>query len=197
MKRSVLPLQRVDGTPAEMTDAALVAACVTGDRAALGALFDRHHDLVRRFIARSCGWDARDVDDLVQGTFVAVIAAARSFDGRAAVKTWLCGIAINVMRHHARSEVRRRRLAEVAAAQPRPPGPDIEHAQVERERSAQLAAAIANLSPKLRDAFVLVYLEGLPGTDVAAVLGISEGAIWKRLHEARTQLRVALEGASQ
>lgn len=192
-----MPLHRVQGTPSEMSDEALVAACGTGESAALGALYDRHAPTIRRFLARMSGTDDRDLDDLVQVTFEHVAHAARNFDGRSSVRTWLFGIANNTARHHVRTEVRRRRLVEVATIEQasetlRDPSDDA----AARERVARLQDAIVELPPKLREAFVLVYLEGLPGGEVARLLGTREGAIWKRLHEARAKLRARLEGDS-
>jgi RNA polymerase sigma-70 factor (ECF subfamily) len=178
-----------------MSDEALVAACALGELAALGALFDRYHDVVRRFLARMSGTDDRDLDDLVQITFESVPRAARGFDGRSQVKTWIFGVANNVARHHVRSEIRRKRLAGAAAATTTDRA-DAAAEVLERERAALLQDAVASLPAKLREAFVLVYLEGLSGRDVAHLLGVREGTIWKRLHEARALLREALRGVS-
>jgi len=190
----LLPFRRVEGTVSELSDEALIAAAAASEAAALGALFDRHHDAVRRFLARLSGTDDRDLDDLVQMTFEAVPRAARRFDGRSAVRTWLFGVANNVARHHVRTEIRRKRLSQALATDPRDDRADASADVLARERAARLKKAIAALSPKLREAFVLVYLEDVPGTDAAYVLGIREGTLWKRLHEARARLRSALQG---
>jgi RNA polymerase sigma-70 factor, ECF subfamily len=192
--RTVVSFQRVTGRPSELSDEALVAACATEDPAALGALFDRHHDGLRRFLGRLVGTDERDLDDLVQATFELVPRAARGFDGRASARTWLFGTAANVARHHVRSEIRRRRLREAAALEPARDGGDVERDVLAHECAARLGDAIAALPIKLREAFVLVYLEGVPGAEAAAILGCREGALWKRLHDARARLRDAVEG---
>jgi len=93
-----------------------------------------------------------------------------------------------------RAEIRRKRLSKAAATVPRAEARDATRDVLERERAARLRAAIAELSPKLREAFVLVYLEDVPGPEAAHVLGIREGALWKRLYEARVRLRSALQG---
>ncbi len=193
MSQRVVPFRRIEGAPLEMSDEALVAACAVGENAALGALFDRHYDAVRRFLARMSGTDDRDLDDLVQVTFTAVPRAARSFDGRAAVRTWLLGIANNVARHHVRAEVARKRLARSVAAVSAPSATDGNADVEERERAQRLHVAVLGLPDKVREAFVLVYLEGVPGKDVADLLGVGEGTIWKRLFQARALLRDAME----
>ena len=193
----LVPLHRVQGTPMEMSDEALVAACATGETAALGALYDRHADGGRRFLARLSGTDDRDLDDLVQATFEIVVRAARGFDGRSSVRTWLLGIANNTARHHVRTELRRKRLATTATAEASvaPPGADPSGDAIDREQVARLRGAVLALAPKLREAFVLVYLEGLSGAEAARALDVREGTVWKRLHEARAVLRALLEGA--
>lgn len=193
MTSRLLPFRRVDGTPAELSDEALLAACATGEAAALGALYDRHATGVRRFLARMSGTDERDLDDLVQDTFAAVPRAARRFDGRAAVRTWLLGVASNIVRHHVRSEVRRRRWTD-ASAMASPAPADGREQVLEQERAAALAAAIVALPAPLREVFVLVYLEGVPGPEVATLVGARQGTVWKRLHEARARLRQSLTG---
>lgn len=190
----VVPLRRIEGTPDEMSDEALVAVCAMGEGAALGALFDRYHGVVRGFLARLSGTDDRDLDDLVQTTFETVPRAARRFDRRSSVRVWLLGVASNVARHHVRSEVRRKRAAQAVADERGRETLDGAAQVLGRERAARLRDAIADLPPRLREVFVLVYLEGVPGREVARLLGAREGTIWKRLHQARTLLREALEG---
>ena len=194
MSRRIVPFRRIEGTPAEMSDEALVAVCAMGESAALGALFDRYYQVVRGFLARLSGTDDRDLDDLVQITFETVPRAARRFDSRSSVRTWLLGVANNVARHHVRSEIRRKRVSEAAAAGGGPEIVDGTAHVLTRERAARVRDAIAALPPKLREAFVLVYLEGVPGRDVADLLGTREGTIWKRLHQARARLRDSLGG---
>lgn len=190
---TVVPLRRVEGTASELSDGALIAACGVGESAALGALFDRFYDPVRGFLARMSGADDGELDDLVQVTFESVFHAARRYDRRSTVKTWILGVANNVARHHFRGRLRRRRLTAAVAEVPDASGNAVREV-LDREVAARLHAAILALSPKLRETFVLVYLVGVSGSDVARIVGAREGAVWKRLHEARAQLRTALEG---
>ena len=194
MSRTIVPIRRLDGIPSEMSDEALVAVCAMGEPAALGALYDRYVEAVRRFLARLSGTDDRDLDDLVQVTFETVPRAARGFDARSSVRTWLFGVANNVARHHVRSEIRRRRAAQAVAADLTAESVDGAAHVLTRERATRMRNAIAALPPKLRETFVLVYLEGVPGREVAELLGTREGTVWKRLHQARAQLRESLRG---
>lgn len=189
MTGKLIPLRRVEGVPEEMSDEALVAACATGERAALGALFDRYHAAVYRFLASRAGTNERDLDDLVQKTFMTVDRCASGFDGRSAVRTWLFGVANNVARHYVRSEIRRKRMLRSVAAPAAPESPELAEQAARREA---LSAAIAELPDKLRETFVLVYVEGMSGVDAARALGCREGTVYKRLHQARNRLRETL-----
>ncbi len=169
-----------------------MAACGAGDHAALSALFERFHQDVYRFLARMLGRQASDLDDLVQMTFLEVSRAARRFHGRSQVKTWIFGIAANLVRRHIRGEAQRNRLlaraSDALATQPgsaTPPSP----------RAEQLRRAIADLPHELRSVFVMCGIEGVSGSEAAAALGVPVGTIWRRLHEARAALANTLGGS--
>ena len=191
----VIPLRRADTRTDALSEAGLVAACAAGDRAARAILFERHVDAVHRFATRMTG-DVDLADDLVQATFLTAYRAAASYRGGSAVRTWLCGICANVLRTQARGELRRRTAHEHAVEHRGDAAISGTAAAEHRELVARLPAAIAALRHELRAAFVLVDLEGARGADAAAALGIPEGTLWRRLHEARAALRAALTGGS-
>ena len=196
MTAKLVPLRRISGDITEMSDEALLAACGTGDAPALGALFDRFHQAVYRFASRLPMTDELARDDLVQATFLEVQRAAPSFRGTSSVKTWILGIAANVARHTLRAE-RRRRVHQArflervdAAAEPL-------DAQLERRKLlARVAEALSRLPRDQQIAFLLCDLEQLPGVEVARVLDIPEGTLWRRLHTARKAMRQAIENAN-
>jgi RNA polymerase sigma-70 factor (ECF subfamily) len=192
VKAKLIPLRRVAGEIADMSDEALLAACATGDVAALGALFDRFNVAVYRFAARLPTTDELARDDLVQATFLEVRRAAPRFRGGSSVKTWILGVAANVARRQLRTERRRRvhqaRYVERLAAIPESPDAELER----REQLAQIARALAGLPHDQQVAFILCDLEQMPGVDVARVLDIPEGTLWRRLHVARKAVRAAI-----
>jgi RNA polymerase sigma-70 factor, ECF subfamily len=194
MTGKMVPFRRAKPSPTtSLSDEALVAACVAGDNGALADLFKRHGDRVYRVLARLPGVDKRDLDDLVQATFIEVYRAAPRFASRAAVGTWILGIAINVMRHHVRGEVRRRALVAAAdAADARIASrPDEDAAR--RQLMQRLEGALEALPEDMQLAFSMCELEGIKGVEVARILGMREGTLWRKLHEARVRLRQALE----
>lgn len=186
----LLPLRRVEGTPHELSDRALVSALGEGDAAALGALYDRYHRDVHRFVARL----ARDADawDIVQSTFLAAHRSAKRFRGDAAVKTWLFAIAANLVRQQYRGEARRQRATELLAAVPAVAGSSPPDAIAREQQQRWLAIAIDRLTPALREAYVLCAIEEVPGSEAARALEIREASLWRRLSDAREHLRATI-----
>jgi RNA polymerase sigma-70 factor, ECF subfamily len=172
-------------------DAELLRAIAEGDLGSLGVLFDRHHESVRQFLLRVAPASG-DIDDLVQETFLTVTRAAGSYDGRACARAFLIGIAAQLLRRRHRSVGRYRGLLQrfglVAPTPPRTP----EQSTMIAEHCSCLHEAIDRLSEELRLALVLVEWGGMTGPEVAESLGIPVGTVWRRLHDARSELRSAL-----
>jgi RNA polymerase sigma-70 factor (ECF subfamily) len=191
----IVPLRRVEERRAaisEISDEALLAACGVGDAAALGALFDRHHEAVYRLISRLLRTEPSEIDDLVQQTFLEAWRSAKKYSGRGAVKSYLFGIAANAVRHHIRGAVRRRNA--LAEAPPPPAGGAPDDAAMRAQQVNRLAVALDELPDDLRVVYVMCDLEEVPGVDAARALGLRAGTLWRRLHEARRALREAIDG---
>jgi len=181
------PTRRI--SRAHLSDEELVAACAHGDSGALAELFGRHGDRVFRVLARGRGVDRSDLEDLVQSTFLEVGRSAPRFDGRSTVGTWILAIALNLGRNHVRGEIRRRSFLTAFGGTPGP-APRAPDDQAGRRQTLQrLQVAAAALPEHLRAVFVLVDVEGVKGAEVARLLGIPEGSVWRRLHQAHGRLR--------
>jgi RNA polymerase sigma factor (sigma-70 family) len=192
---NVIPLYSERGASTPPSDNALLAATACGDMAAFGELFRRHHANVHAFLSRLSGTDDSELDDLVQNTFLEVRKSAERFQGRSNFRSWVFGVAANVAKHHVRSSVRRRtafRALAVEIGTRLNPGEACEH--VERKvMMAELMAAVEGLSYKLRVVVIMCDVEGIPGAEAAKSLGIREGTLWRRLHDARKKLSAELE----
>ncbi len=173
-------------------DPELLASVAAGDARALGALFDRHAEAVRRLVLR-LGVRPGEADDVVQTTFLDVLRTAPAYDGRPDARPWLMAMAAMRVRRHRRSFAR---LTDRIARFGREPRDEVrtpEREAGDRELSARALAALDALSGKKREVFVLVALEGLTCEEVADRLEIPVGTVWTRLHHARAELRAALE----
>jgi RNA polymerase sigma-70 factor (ECF subfamily) len=175
-------------------DVALLRAVAGGDKRAFARFYRTHVATVLRFLARMRGVHRGSEDDLAHQVFLEVERHAGSYQGRSSVPGWLYGITVNVVRHHVRSEVRMRKRNEASA----PPddasvrSPEDRYADAERARAVR--AAIERLPEDLRLPFCAVMVDELPGREVAEALGIPEGTLWRRLHDARKLLKASLGG---
>ena len=174
-------------SPDSRTDAALAAAAAAGDRAAFGALLERHYPRIHGLAWRLTGARA-DADDIAQDVCCALVEKIGSFRGEAKFTTWLTGIVFNACRDFRR---RRRslggftaRLAVLAGLARWPDGRDLYDA-------AWTRSAIARLKPALRDTAVLVAGEQLTHAEAAAILGVAEATVSWRMHEVRRLLSAA------
>ncbi|SFQ50920.1 Sigma-70 region 2 [Amycolatopsis arida] len=78
-----------------------------------GRLFGRHARPLHRYLARRIGDVA---DDLVTETFLVALQTRERYDpARGTARSWLYGIATNLLRRHVRQEVRGLRAATRAA----------------------------------------------------------------------------------
>ncbi len=157
-------------------------------------LVQEHHASLYRFVLRRVGC-AEDAAEIVQQAFYEAYRGRASFQGGAALSTWLYGIALNLIRnHHARVLPRRRQAVPEAVLVQRPceaPGPEDD--TLRRDRMRRLAAGLADLAPEFREVFVLINLEDRSYEEAAAQLGVPVGTIRSRLFRARAQLRMAID----
>ncbi|MEU8124473.1 RNA polymerase sigma factor [Spirillospora sp. NPDC049024] len=160
-----------------------------------GEIFDAYFTEIHGYAAKRLGPDA--ASDVAAQTFLEAFRVRARYDAsRAAVRTWLYGIATNVISKHRRGEVRGLR----ARARLGPVQDEAGHAdRVDARVSAQglrgrLAGAIAGLSAGERDVLLLVALADLTHEEVAAALDVPYGTVGSRLSRARKKVREALGG---
>lgn len=177
-------------------DRVLVEAAQSGDRGALQQLLRRHRGavgaLLRRMLAPA-GLDAL-TEDLAQETFLRAFRALPRFepDGPATFSTWLLRIAARL----AINELARKRPRVVAPeGLGSPRTPETEHRR--KRIAAAIQAAVAELAPEFRAAFLLREYHGLDYAEIARMLELELGTVKSRLSRARRQLRARLEGVRE
>lgn len=157
-----------------------------------GRLFDAYARPLHRYLARRVGQDA--AHDLVSETFLVALNQRHAYDPRrGAVRSWLYGIATNLLRRHVRQEVRGLQAAARSAGHA--PGQEASHDTRVADRvdaavlATQLAGALADLSEGDRDVLLLTSWGGLDSGEIADVLDIPVGTVRSRLHRVRKWLR--------
>lgn len=192
MTAQVVTLRAPARSSPAWSDEAVALACRSGDPEAVAELFDRFHEQVTRYLSRIVSASA-DVEDLVQTTFLEIAKGNAHFRGRSSVRSWLFGIATNVVRHHFRAQTRRKNLAgALAMLGASPSGESAGEIVDARSALETVQRTLEALPENLRIAFVLCEIEGLSARDAGEALGASESAVWKRVSDARKALVHAL-----
>lgn len=171
----------------DVQDSTLLTAVVSGDRAALRSLYERHAPWLVLRLERRCA-DPGVVEEVVQDTFLAIWKGASRFRGEGDVAAWIWGIGI-------------RRLIDRLRGKPLPiPSARSQSGLVvsaEEEvllgvEHGDLAQALNGLSPELRAVMQATVLDGLTTREAARLLGIPQGTVKTRMMRARQELREAL-----
>jgi RNA polymerase sigma-70 factor (ECF subfamily) len=145
-----------------------------------------HLDAIWSLARRLCR-DGRDVEDLVQETFLRAFAAFDTWRG-GDVQAWLAVICLNTARSLARR--RRCRPYEVTDANggERPAPDDPSEEATDRVRRGAVERALAGLPTEQRHAIELMDIAGLSAQAVANMLGCPRGTVLARVHRGRRRL---------
>jgi RNA polymerase sigma-70 factor (ECF subfamily) len=145
---------------------------------AFESIFERHFEAIHRYLHRRVGRDL--ADELAADTFVAAFERRASCRAGDTALPWLYGIATNLLRRRFRSE--RRQLQAYARS-----GVDrgVVYQDEGRATDARLAAALAAMRPRERDALLLYALCDLSYDEIALALDVPVGTVRTWLHRAR------------
>jgi RNA polymerase sigma-70 factor (ECF subfamily) len=151
-------------------------------------LLEQYGPAMRRLCA-AYTVSAGDRDDLYQEIALALWTALPRFRGESSERTWLYRIAHNVALTYIQKD---RRYAqpldsgeETLGALPAAGDPESQAARAEQQQ--RLLNAVSRLPVDSRR-LILLYLEGLTGGEMAAILGISEANVATRLSRIRKEL---------
>lgn len=191
----------VVGRPsAEDGDHGLVCAVQEGDVAAFDSLVLKYRSRLFGVIYNITG-HREDAADLTQDAFVQAFRSIRHFRRQASFYTWLYRIGVNLALKHLRKH-RLRQLFSFEKINEEAISSDFfdalssrlgtERTVLLKELRRQLNVALHRLSAKHRTVVILFELEGFSHSEIAAVMGCSEGTVRSRLHYAREELKTYL-----
>jgi RNA polymerase sigma-70 factor (ECF subfamily) len=152
----------------------------------LEALFHEHFAPLVRGLALAAG-SYEAAADAVQDAFIQLHRHWRRVSTYEEPVAWLQRVATNRVANQRRSHQRQANLVDKLAG--RLDATD----DLDRAAKLDLLNAIADLPERQRLVVGLHHLGGLKVADVAAALDVSEGTVKSQLHDARANLRSALE----
>lgn len=178
-----LGLQTVD-------EAAIIARAVEGDSDAFGELYDRNVARVYRYIYYMTRSPA-EAEDLTAQTFLRAWQAISRYEMRGPPFIyWLLRIAYNVTLNDRRRQHRHESIRRIEHLEDTSPTP--ERVLEQRDNGTRVRQALLCLPPAQRQVLVLRFIESLPYSEIADIMGKSMGAIRVLQHRALNNLRTLL-----
>lgn len=181
-------LRLVGSEGAAPSDSALVLAARAGDEAARQALFARHFVGLTHFVARLMA-NSFEVEDVVQDTFVVVMASLKRLNEPASFRAWARTIAVSQIRRRMRRNRLLNRLGlrelepvdlEAVVSDETPPETRIE--------LRQIFALVRSLPADEGVALMLRRIEGLQLTEIAEQMQLSLATVKRKLGAAELHL---------
>jgi RNA polymerase sigma-70 factor (ECF subfamily) len=188
----------------EVTDAAIVAQVLAGDRDAFRVLVERHGRNLYHVAYRMTG-NEQDSEEIVQETFLRAYKALERFEMRSNFGTWIYRIAVNRTldflsakktqmqnkdNYQIADEPDPENSREIQIEAPQP-GPD--RLLVSAEMKTRMAQALGLLTPVERVAFTMRHMEGRSVDEISQTLKVKTSAAKNTIFRAVRKLRQRLE----
>ena len=185
--------------------AMLVRRCIAGDAAAWEEIVQNYNRRIYNICYRFAG-SADDAQDLTQEVFIKLYRTISSYDtSKGAFATWVTTITRNLLVDHFR-KTKQDRITDSLDAAPsdhedaQPLSDRIEDKSAppdarvrSREVGDTVHAALAKLSPELREAVILRDLQDMDYREIATTLKVPEGTVKSRINRGRAELARLLQ----
>jgi RNA polymerase sigma-70 factor (ECF subfamily) len=193
------------GVPMEaLDDRELIALCQRGDRRALEALVQRHHQHAFN-IAYGLLRNYEDACEVAQDTFVRVHRAIGRFRGDSEFTTWMYRIVVNLSRNYLRHGKRHGMGKHLSLDEPvdgsdgelrrelRAATDSADTIALKEEFAERLLANVQKLPRKYREVLVMRFADQMSYQQISKTLRCSIGTVKSRIARAREGLRRRME----
>jgi RNA polymerase sigma-70 factor (ECF subfamily) len=177
-----------------------LAALGRGDPAAVDAFYRALFEPVYAFVFWRVGGVRQDAEDVTQETFLTALRTLASFQQRASLQTWVCGIARNLARERLRARDRDaargsdadvlRALALIASE------PIAEGVLAREETHLRVGTALSGLPVHYQQALVDKYVHGRSFAEMARAENRSPKAVESTVQRAKAAFAEALARGS-
>jgi RNA polymerase sigma-70 factor (ECF subfamily) len=171
-------------------DKQLLHAWQGGDKQAGVQLFERHYDSIARFFANKV---SGNVDDLIQNTFLACVEGKERFREDSSFRTYLFGIARNLLYQNYRVKRRDGDRFDPATQSAADLGPGAGTMIAKKQEEHLLLQALRHIPLEHQELLELYYWESKRAQDISELLDVPEGTVRTRLRRAKQLLEKALE----
>lgn len=171
----------------------------TIEREDIAEVIRKNSPFLRQFIAKRAP-NKQDVDDIMQTTLLEAIKAYHKFRGDSQVRTWLCGIAYNIIRNSLKKRERDSVVTydeslidseqATSFANPLIAAPEDPASQAERETLLQkVQESYDGMTSRMQDVVHSLIVEGDSYQDTAKKVDVPLGTVRSRMANARKIFR--------
>lgn len=175
----------------ERSDETLHAALCGGDMHAGAILYDRYFLKVRGYFVNKVA-DPGSADDLTQKSFEIVIFQPGSYKGLASFRSYLFGVAHNVLRSDYRQRrrhgARRAEVEDVEELAVADLGPGVSTLAAQKAGAQRMVDALRQIPIQYQTLFEMYYWQELPGSEIAEIIQCKESTLRSRLRLAKQAL---------
>lgn len=167
---------------------ALVTAAQKGDRKAYSSLVRLHQGYLRAFVASRTAY-SQDVDDLAQDAFVTAFRKLPELEDSLVFRSWLSGIALNLIRNHQRKH-QRMNAEEPDVIQQLLHEQQVEGRVIHTDANlSALSECLLKLEHDQKQVLRAHYAEGLSVKELCQRFSVKHSTMTMRLYRCREWLR--------
>lgn len=167
----------------------MIDRCLEGDQRAFRELYTHYSSWLFAVCMRYSN-TSDDAQDALQEAFIDVFKNLKQYSRESDFKAWIKRIAV----HRSLSQHRKKNAKVYAQMKDEISDSCSLHNDLMESLAAdEILFYIKKLSPGRQQIFTAYFIEGYSHKEIAQLLGISEGTSKSQLHDAKRELKIALE----
>jgi RNA polymerase sigma-70 factor (ECF subfamily) len=170
----------------------LLSAWRAGDRKAGDALIRSAAPALQRFFVRKVG-KGEQAEELVQRTQAACVTGIQRFRGDSSFRTWLLGVANNVLRDYFRETRHRHDVVDAEQVEVSDTGKGPTTLVAASQEQQRVIAALRRISADSQQLLERCYWQEQTVPEIAEALGVPVGTMRGRVSKAKLELRGELD----
>ena len=133
-------------------------------------IYETNFNCVYSFVFLRLAANKDATEDIVQETFIRAMKGLSSYKGTSSYKTWLCGIAKNIILNYYRNNIRKEGFAYAEELDYVEDDQNIELMVINTETRKIIFETLNNLKPIYKYTLILKYIDDFSVNDIAKAL---------------------------